>query len=228
MMQGYDSVVLEADVELGGTDQKFNLLLARTLQERAGQEPQVCLILPLLRGTDGERKMSKSYDNYVGIAMDPNETFGRVMSIPDALLDEWLTLVSSATGDDLAARRAARVDSPLETKRWLAFDIVKRYHGVEAAEGSREAFDRVHRRRETPEEVSVVTIDRAPAPEGLWVAHVLRDAGLAASSSEAVRLVEQGAVSVDGAPVTDRDFRLATGEYLLQRGKRRFVRVRIP
>jgi len=228
MMQGYDSVVLEADVELGGTDQKFNLLLARTLQERAGQEPQVCLILPLLRGTDGERKMSKSYDNYIGIAMDPGEMFGRAMSIPDTLLDEWLTLVSSATGDDLAARRAASVDSPLETKRWLAADIVERYHGADAADGAREAFDRVHRRRETPDDVPLVPIARDPEPEGVWIAHVLLDAALASSSSEAVRLVEQGAVRLDGNLLTDRDSRLMRGEYLLQRGKRRFARVRIP
>jgi len=107
MMQGYDSVVLEADVELGGTDQKFNLLLARTLQERAGQEPQVCLLMPLLRGTDGERKMSKSYDNYIGLSMEPAEMFGRAMSIPDELLDEWLTLASSLRGDREPARDEA-------------------------------------------------------------------------------------------------------------------------
>lgn len=226
MMQGYDSVVLEADVELGGTDQKFNLLLARTLQERAGQEPQVCLLMPLLRGTDGERKMSKSYDNYIGLSMEPAEMFGRAMSIPDELLDEWLTLASSLRGDALRARREAAAASPLETKRWLAADLVARYHGEEAADEAREAFDRVHRRGELPEDLPLVFLETEGGHD-LWIARVLKEAALAASSSEAVRMVEQGAVRVDGVVVTDRDLRLATGEYVIQRGKRRFARVRI-
>jgi len=225
MMQGYDSVVLEADVELGGTDQKFNLLLARTLQERAGQEPQVCLIMPLLRGTDGTKKMSKSYDNYIGIAMSPEETFGRAMSIPDELLPEWLTLVSSATGEALAGKLREAETGPLETKRWLASDIVRRYHGADAAVEGREAFDRVHRRREVPDDVPLIAPDLVAEDGGHWIAHVLRAAGLAASTSEAVRLVEQGAVRVDGEIERDRDRRLGAGEHLLQRGKRRFARV---
>ena len=225
MMQGYDSVVLEADVELGGTDQKFNLLLARTLQERAGQEPQVCLIMPLLRGTDGVRKMSKSYDNYIGISMSPEEMFGRAMSIPDALLPEWLTLISSVGGEALAARLGEADASPLETKRWLAADIVRRYHGDEAADGARAAFDRVHRRREIPEDVPVVPLDLLPDEDGHWIGHVLKGAGLAKSTSEAVRLIEQGAVRVDGEVEEDRDRRLGPGEHLIQRGKRRFARV---
>jgi tyrosyl-tRNA synthetase len=227
MMQGYDSVALGADVELGGTDQKFNLLLARTLQERAGQEPQVCVLMPLLRGTDGDRKMSKSYDNYIGISMEPAEMFGRAMSIPDDLLDEWLILVSSAGGAELDRRRAGAAEKPLEAKRWLAADIVRRYHGPDAAEAAREAFDRVHRRGEIPEEIELVDLSLDEDPRGLWVAHVLREAGLASSSSEAVRLVGQGAVRVEGEVVGDRELRLPAGEYLVQRGKRRFVRVRI-
>jgi len=226
MMQGYDSVVLEADVELGGTDQRFNLLLARTLQERAGQEPQACLLMPLLRGTDGERKMSKSYDNYIGLDMDPAEMFGRAMSIPDELLEEWLTLASSARDAALEDRRRAAATDPLAAKRWLAADLVARYHDAAAADAAREAFDRVHRRGEVPDELPLVRLDRE-GEEGLWIGHVLKDADLASSSSEAVRLVEQGAVRVDGVPVTDRDLRLAAGEYVLQRGKRRFARVRI-
>ena len=226
MMQGYDSVALRADVELGGTDQLFNLLLGRTLQERAGQEPQVCLIMPLLRGTDGRRKMSKSYDNYIGISMEAEEVFGRVMSIPDALLDEWLSLTSSAWGDELARRRAEAGTDPLAAKRWLAQDITARYHDAEAARRAREAFDRLHRRREVPEDIPLVTLPLKEG-EGLWIAHALRAAALAGSSSEAVRLIHQGAVQVDGEVVADRDLRLAPGEYLVRRGKRRFARIRI-
>ncbi|MCZ0933800.1 MAG: tyrosine--tRNA ligase [Gemmatimonadetes bacterium] len=224
MMQAYDSVALRADVELGGTDQRFNLLLGRTLQERAGQEPQVCLIMPLLRGTDGHRKMSKSYGNYVGIAMEAAETFGRVMSIPDTLLDEWLVLVSSASGEELATRRAQAETDPLAAKRWLAGDLVARYHGAAAAGEAREAFDRLHRRREVPEDVPVVSLSLGKG-ETRWIAHILRDSGLAASSSEAGRLIRQGAVRVDGSVVREGDLRLGEGEYLVQRGKRAFARI---
>jgi len=224
MMQAYDSVALRADVELGGTDQRFNLLLGRTLQERAGQEPQVCLIMPLLRGTDGHRKMSKSYGNYVGIAMEAAETFGRVMSIPDTLLDEWLVLVSSASGEELATRRAQAETDPLAAKRWLAGDLVARYHGAAAAREAREAFDRLHRRREVPEDVPVVSLSLGKG-ETLWIAHILRDSGLAASSSEAGRLIRQGAVRVDGSVIREGDLRLGEGEYLVQRGKRAFARI---
>lgn len=224
MLQGYDSVVLHADVELGGTDQLFNLLFGRTLQERAGQEPQACLIMPLLRGTDGQRKMSKSYDNYIGLAMEAEEAFGRVMSIPDALLDEWLSLVSSARGEELVRRRAEAETNPLAAKRWLAEDIAAQCQGAASARRAREAFDRLHRRRETPRDIPSVTLS-AGGPDGLWIAHALRDSGLAASSSEASRLIEQGAVRVDGEVVADRRRRLAAGEYLVQRGKRRFARI---
>ena len=224
MMQAYDSVALRADVELGGTDQRFNLLLGRTLQERAGQEPQVCLIMPLLRGTDGHRKMSKSYGNYVGIAMEAAETFGRVMSIPDTLLDEWLVLVSSGSGEELATRRAQAETDPLAAKRWLAGDLVARYHGAAAAGEAREAFDRLHRRREVPEDVPVVSLSLGKG-ETRWIAHILRDSGLAASSSEAGRLIRQGAVRVDGSVVREGDLRLGEGEYLVQRGKRAFARI---
>ncbi|WP_420633660.1 tyrosine--tRNA ligase [Candidatus Palauibacter sp.] len=226
MMQGYDSVALRADVELGGTDQLFNLLLGRTLQERAGQEPQVCLVMPLLRGTDGSRKMSKSYDNYVGISMEADEAFGRVMSIPDTLLDEWLVLVSSASGDDLAQRQGQVETDPLAVKRWLAGDIVERYHGAAAAGSAREAFDRVHRRGEVPEEIPSVALSLGDR-EAIWIAHMLRDAGLAASSSEAGRLIQQGAVRVDGGVIQDGRLHLGAGQYVVQRGKRKFARISI-
>lgn len=227
MLQAYDSIALRADVELGATDQKFNLLLGRTLQERAGQEPQVCVLMPLLRGTDGERKMSKSYDNYVGLAMPPAEIFGRTMSIPDALLEEWLRLASSARDEELERELALARSDPLAAKRWLAADLVARYHGPEAAREARERFDRVHRRGEAPRDVPTRRIEVEPERGTVWIGHLLKGVGLAASTSEAVRLVEQGAVRIDGEPVEDRQWRVAPGDYLVQRGKRRFVRVRV-
>jgi tyrosyl-tRNA synthetase len=227
MMQAYDSVELRADVELGGTDQRFNLLLGRTIQEKCGQEPQVCLIMPLLRGTDGERKMSKSYDNYVGLAMRPEQMFGRTMSIPDELLEEWLRLASSAGGEALRSRLQEAARDPLAAKRWLAADLVAQYHGSAAADAARDAFDRVHRRGEAPEELP---LQRLVADEGastVWIGYALQRAGLADSTSEALRLIDQGAVQVDGRRVPDRDLQLEPGRYLLQRGKRRFARVQI-
>jgi tyrosyl-tRNA synthetase len=227
MMQAYDSVELRADVELGGTDQRFNLLLGRTIQEKCGQEPQVCLIMPLLRGTDGERKMSKSYDNYVGLAMEPEEMFGRTMSIPDELLEEWLRLASSAGGEPLRRRLQEAAGDPLAAKRWLAADLVTQYHGSGAADAAREAFDRVHRRGEAPEELPVQRLGADEGETSLWIGYALQRAGLADSTSEALRMIDQGAVQVDGRRVSDRDLQLEPGRYLLQRGKRRFARVQI-
>jgi tyrosyl-tRNA synthetase len=226
MMQAYDSIALEADVELGGTDQKFNLLLGRTLQERAGQEPQVCILLPLLRGTDGDRKMSKSYDNTVGLTDEPVEMFGRTMSIPDTVLSEWIELVSSASPDE-KAKRAAQVEAdPLAAKRWLASQIVRRYHDEESANRARKQFDRVHRTRGVPEDIETVALK--PQEGGtLWIARVLVQTGLADSTSEARRLIDQGGVRVDGEPISDTGCHLARGSFVVQRGKRRFVRVEI-
>lgn len=225
MMQGYDSVALEADVELGGTDQKFNLLLARTLQERSGQEPQVCMIMPLLRGTDGDRKMSKSYDNYVGLTMEADEMFGRTMSIPDDLLGEWLSLASSARDAELEERLRQAGENPLETKRWLAEDLVRRYHDDAAAGRARDAFDRVHREREVPEDVTTCVLEADEDTGTLWIGYVLTRSDLASSTSEAARLLAQGAVRVDRRSVTDGDLQLAPGTYIIQKGKRAFVRL---
>lgn len=227
MMQGYDSVELGADVELGGTDQKFNLLLARTLQERAGQEPQVCLLMPLLRGTDGERKMSQSYDNYIGLAMAPDEMFGRAMSIPDSLLEEWVRLASSAGGAERDRRLAEAASDPLAAKRWLAGDIVAQYHGEEAARAAREAFDRVHREGGVPEDVPRRSLPVDPETGTLWIGHALRDTGLCRSSSEATRVLEQGGVQVDGRPVSDPNHQLEPGKYLIRKGKRFFVELEV-
>jgi tyrosyl-tRNA synthetase len=225
MVQAYDSIELAADVELGGTDQRFNLLLGRTLQAKAGQSPQVCVIMPLLRGTDGTRKMSKSYDNYVGLAMEAGEIFGRTMSIPDELLPEWIRLASSATGRELEERLGQASGDPLAAKRWLAGDLVRQYRGDGAAAEAREAFDRIHREKGIPEDVPVVRADADPESRTLWIGYALQEADLADSTSEAIRLLEQGGVRVEGAVVEDRDLQLEPGEHLLQRGKRGFARL---
>ena len=226
MMQAYDSIALEADVELGGTDQKFNLLLGRTLQERAGQEPQICVLLPLLRGTDGDRKMSKSYDNSVGLTEEPAEMFGRTMSIPDEVLPEWIDLVSGASAEERSARTAQVGIDPLAAKRWLAEQIVRRYHDSGSAAGARERFDRLHRARAAPDEIDSVAL--VPQADGtIWIAHALVQAGLAESSSEVRRLIEQGGIRVDGEPVSDVGCHLPRGSFVVQRGKRRFVRLEI-
>ena len=235
LLQAYDSVVLRADVELGGTDQKFNLLVARTVQERYGVDPQVCLLMPLLRGTDGEQKMSKSYDNYVGIADAPEEQFGRTMSIPDTLLEEWYRLGTTLEGDALEAALAQARTDPYAAKRALGRHIVGQYHAAEAAERAEAHFDRLFRQRDLPEEIPEREIGLdAPAlrwsqEEGARLSGLLVSAGLADSQSEAARLIEQGAITVDGERVSDRNARLPArkgAQVVIQRGRRQFVRVR--
>jgi tyrosyl-tRNA synthetase len=234
LMQAYDSVALAADVELGGTDQKFNLLVARTIQERYGQEPQVCLIMPLLRGTDGEQKMSKSYDNYIGITEPPEEMFGKTMSTPDSLMDEWYELAAGLTGDELEAARAVARDSPYAAKRELARRVTRAYHGDEGARKGEEHFDRVFRDRAEPDAMDSIAV-RLGHPgvryQGgqIWVPGLLVVVGMAGSNSEAIRLVEQGAIALDGRVMTDRHATLPAqpgDSVVVRRGKRRFVRVR--
>jgi tyrosyl-tRNA synthetase len=234
LMQAYDSVALGADVELGGNDQKFNLLIARTIQERYGQTPQVCLVMPLLRGTDGEQKMSKSYDNYIGLTEAPEEMYGKTMSIPDDLLEEWFTLASGLTGDDLTRALAHAREEPYEAKRRLAGLVARTYHGSEGEEAGKTHFDTVFRRREEPDEIPEVAV-RVDHPDirheagSAWVPGLLVVAGLAGSKSEAVRLIDQGAIAVDGTVVADRGDRLEVDldrQPVLRRGKRRFVRIR--
>ena len=234
LMQAYDSVALTADVELGGTDQKFNLLVGRTVQERYGQEPQVCLIMPLLRGTDGDLKMSKSYDNYIGISESPSEQFGKTMSAPDTLLEEWTRLVGGL--DDADLERALELISadPYRAKRALARRVVATYHGEAAADQAEAQFDRIFRDHATPDsvpEIHVALSDERLRSDGdtIFLAGLLVSAGLASSNTEAARLLEQGAVQVDEARIGDRAARVharAGASMLLQRGKRHFVRVR--
>jgi tyrosyl-tRNA synthetase len=232
LMQAYDSVVLRADVELGGSDQKFNLLVARDIQERYGQPPQVCLMMPLLRGTDGVHKMSKSYDNYVGLADAPGQQYGRTMSIPDELLAEWYTLASGLSGAALADAVGRCAAEPYRAKRELAGHVVASYHGPDAASAASDAFDALFKRREVPADMPVVEVSAAdatlaPAEGTVLLARLLAAAGLATSNGDAVRQIEQGAVSVDGQRASGRDARVpARGEAVLQKGKRHFARVR--
>ncbi len=236
LMQAYDSVALHADVELGGTDQTFNLLVGRTVQERYGQPPQVCLIMPLLRGTDGEQKMSKSYDNYVGITQSPEEQYGRTMSIPDSALDEWIRLASGHSGTRLAELLDLAAGEPYRAKRALAHAIVVQFHGEAAADGAAAHFDRVFRERALPEEIPIVVLKRDDtrlkydAGQGVRLSGLLVAADLASSTSEASRLIEQGAITFDGERIDDRNAYVALtpgSSAVLQRGKRQFARVRL-
>ncbi len=231
LMQAYDSVHLNADVELGGTDQKFNLLVGRTLQERYGQEPQVCLIMPLLRGTDGEQKMSKSYNNYIGLTDSPEDMFGKTMSIPDALLPEWYELASLQSGEELAKSLQLAETDPYHAKRALGRIIVSTYHGAAAAAAAEAHFDRLFKQKSLPDEIPEVTVSASdprlkPNNDGVWLAGLLVVSGLAASNSEAARLIEQGAIAVDENRIDDRAAYVPARDAVLRRGKRQFVRVR--
>ena len=229
VMQGYDSVAVEADVEMGGTDQTFNLMVGRDLQRAHGQEPQVVFTVPLLTGTDGTRKMSKSYGNHIGVTDPPEEQFGRAMSIPDELLVEWFRLCTDVGPDEVEAIEGGLADGSLhpgETKRRLAREIVTLYHGEDAAHAAEERFDAVHRKGEIPED-----IPEHPLPGGdgaIGLVALIVDAGLASSKGEARRLIEQGGVRIDGRQVTDPQVALPPGDLagkVLQVGKRRFARL---
>lgn len=228
LVQGHDSVALEADIEMGGTDQKFNLLVGRQLQAQAGQAPQVIITWPLLEGTDGVQKMSKSLDNYVGINDPAEEMFGKIMSISDELMWRWFELLSfrsSAELDDLK-RQVAEGRNPRDVKFELGMEIVDRFHGKGAGDQARDAFIARFRESELPEDLP--EIELAADGDGLGIAAALTAAGLTASNSDAFRLIKQGGVKVDGKKVTERGHVLAVGfSGLLQVGKRRFAQVRV-
>ncbi len=228
LVQGYDSVALRADVELGGTDQKFNLLVGRQLQGIYGQEPQVVLTMPLLEGLDGRNKMSKSLGNYVGIQDPPDEMFGKLMSISDSLMWRYFDLLSFRPSREVAALKASVSDgvNPRDVKFELAEEIVARFHGVGAGVAARQRFSARFSQKELPEVIPEVVV---PAPAGeIKLVAVLKEAQLAASASAAYRLIDQGAVRVDGHRVEDRDTKLpASTTFVLQVGKRGIARVRI-
>jgi tyrosyl-tRNA synthetase len=224
LIQGHDSVVLEADVEIGGTDQKFNLLVGRHLQRAQARAPQVVLTMPLLEGTDGQQKMSKSLGNAIGVNDAPDEMFGKLLSISDELMFRYYELLSDRTLAEVADIRAGRVH-PMEAKKGLAAEMVARFHGAEAASAARSAFESRFQRRETPTDVPVH--EWTGGASSVAICRLLHETGLAASKGEARRLVEQGAVRIDGEKFIDPMGEVpAIGTPLLEVGKRRILRVR--
>jgi tyrosyl-tRNA synthetase len=226
LLQGYDSVALKSDVELGGTDQKFNLLVGRALQQAAGQAPQSIMTVPILEGLDGVQKMSKSLDNYVGVTEAPREMFGKLMSVSDALMWRYFDLLSFRPLAEIARLRAsvAAGANPRDAKMELAAEIVDRFHGAGAGAGARDAFIAQFSQGQLPEHIPEVRI-AAPA-EGLPLPRVLKEAGLCASTSDASRQIQQRAVRVNQQRVEDRALVLKPGAtYLLQVGPRRYARV---
>jgi tyrosyl-tRNA synthetase len=228
LAQGYDSVALRADVEMGGTDQRFNLLVGRSLQEAYGQEPQVVLTMPLLEGTDGINKMSKSLGNYIGIAEAPESMFGKVMSISDDLMWRFYELLSFRSLSDIAALRAAAAAgrNPRDIKLELASEITARFHNTAAAQAAQQGFMSRVSDKAVPTDLAPVVI--AVETAGLRIANVLKAAGLAASTSEANRKIDEGAVKLDGTKVSDRALTLQAGaDHVLQVGTRRYARVQL-
>ena len=227
LIQGYDSVAMEADVELGGTDQLFNLLMGRDLQRSRGQAPQVVLTMPLLEGLDGVNKMSKSLGNYIGISESPDSIFGKIMSISDELMFRYYELLSDLAMDEVVALKNEMEKGnihPKAVKVRLAKEMVARFHSAEAAEEAERNFEQVFARHELPDEIEEVEMPQSAEP--LWVPKILADAGLVKSTSEGRRMIQQNAVSLDGNKVDDVDATVAAqGSVLIKVGKRRFCRV---
>ncbi|WP_305047158.1 tyrosine--tRNA ligase [Geoalkalibacter sp.] len=228
LVQGWDSVALESDVELGGTDQKFNLLVGRELQKQVGQRPQSILTMPLLEGLDGVNKMSKSLGNYIGITEPPKEIFGKVMSISDELMIRYYELLSDVGLERLSQVRDGVAGKPggahpMESKKALAREMVQRFHGPDAARQAEEDFIRQFKQKEIPDDIATLDLSLT-AP--VWICRLLADTGLVASNGEARRLVQQGAVRINGERVDNPELEVApVGEVVLQAGKRRFARV---
>lgn len=222
LMQGYDSVALKSDLELGGTDQKFNLLMGRHLQQEYGQEPQCVLTMPLLVGLDGVDKMSKSKNNYIGIAEDANTMFAKVLSISDTLMWDWFTLLSFKSLAEIAALKAEVEGgrNPKDAKVMLAKEITTRFHSAAAADAAEQDF--INRSKGgVPDEIPEVSLSGAP----LGIGALLKQANLAPSTSEANRLIDGGGVRVEGSVVSDKGLKLTAGTYVVQVGKRKFARV---
>jgi len=228
LIQGYDSVALQSDVELGGTDQKFNLLMGRQLQEQHGQEPQIVITMPILEGLDGVQKMSKSLGNYIGITDAPDEMFGKIMSISDDLMWRYFELLSFRPMPEIDGfrKQVEQGDNPRDIKFLLAEEIIERFHSLADAKKARENFIARFQKGAMPDEMPEKMI--ASSSDGLPIANVLRDGGLVSSTSEAMRMIKQGAVKIDGNKVTDKSLVCLPGTtHVYQVGKRRFARITI-
>ena len=225
LVQGYDSVALKADLELGGTDQKFNLLVGRELQREYGQEPQCILTMPLLVGLDGVEKMSKSKGNTVGISEKPFEIFGKLMSISDDLMWQYLELLSCRPMSHIQALRAEvqAGRNPRDVKVDFAMEMVERFHSAQAARDALTEFEARFKQGAIPDDIAEVSLPGAP----MGIVAILKQSGLAPSSAEAIRNIEQGGVRVDGGKISDRSLQLEAGTYVIQIGKRKFARVSI-
>jgi tyrosyl-tRNA synthetase len=228
LFQAYDSVALKADIELGGTDQKFNLLMGRTIQRRYGQEEQVLILMPLLEGTDGVNKMSKSLGNYIGINEPPKEIFGKIMSISDELMLKYYNLLSRISLSELnRLKEGLKNDAihPKKAKEDLALEIVERYWGKDEAVKAREEFEHIFKKKGIPEEIRVVSVRITDKANINWIPQIMKDNGLTKSTSEARRLIIQGGVKVNDSTVTDPNTKLENGEYIIKAGKRKFLKV---
>ncbi|GAB4419806.1 MAG: tyrosine--tRNA ligase [Thermodesulfovibrionales bacterium] len=244
LFQAYDSVYLKADVELGGTDQKFNMLIGRTMQRKMGLEEQVIIMMPLLEGLDGVNKMSKSLGNYIGITEPPREMFGKIMSISDELMLRYYELLSRISIEELNSLRQGMKEGavhPKEAKENLAFEIVERYWGKDMAVNAREEFEHVFKEKGIPEEMPEITVRVGTGDiilPGLkisatgraninWLPQVIKDSGLTRSTSEAIRLIKQGGVKINDVAVIDPNAMLQFGEHVIRVGRRRFLKVRV-
>lgn len=228
LIQGYDSVVIKSDIELGGTDQKFNMLVGRELQKLSGQSPQVVITMPILEGLDGVQKMSKSLGNYIGVSEAPDEMFGKLMSVSDELMWRYFDLLSSRSGDQIAALKRMVIDgeNPRNVKFELAKEMVERFHGKNAAELAMASFIARFQRGQMPEDMPEIRLHTGG--DALPIANLLKDAELTASTSEAIRMIQAGAVRIDGERVEDRGMLVPRGStHVFQIGKRRFARVTI-
>lgn len=232
LMQGYDSVALKTDIELGGTDQKFNLLMGRTLQREYGQEPQVALMMPILEGLDGVQKMSKSLGNYIGINESPREMYGKTMSIADELMLRYFELVTRVSMEDIRTFSEGLVTGsihPRDLKMRLAREIVTMYHGAEEALAAEREFKNIFQKGDLPDDIPVVTVVESQLTEGrVWLPRLMVEAGLAGSTSEAKRLVQQGAVKVGEDRITDPEAEIPVAEgVIIRAGKRKFAQIRV-
>jgi tyrosyl-tRNA synthetase len=229
LVQGYDSVALKADVELGGTDQKFNLLVGRDLQREYGQEPQVVITMPLLVGTDGVEKMSKSLGNYIGIEDPPDQIYGKTMSIPDSLISDYFRLATDTDHEELSEieRQLGADDvNPMTLKKKLAWTLVRIYHDRKEADKARENFEKQFSKREVPDEIPDLAVEFDENNEA-WLPQVICESGLARSTSAAIRLMKQGGVKVNGEAIKDKGYRIsAAGDPVIKIGKKNYFKIR--